>query len=377
MTVKNIMFSGVMAAILGATAAHAADPVQLISKSYADRELQSKLTAGANVAIAADNTISVDLTNYATNTAVTDAITNALAADGDVKKAIDAAVANKQEKLDNADVLSGITAAELSGYDKAVTDSAQALVDAATAQSAAGTAQAAADKAQGEVDALETVVAGKANAADVYSKAEADELLLKKADLEKVYLKTETMTTEQINEAIDKVTSGEIDLQNYYTKQAADDKFIDTTEIEGYATDAELEAVSDVANAAATKTYVDEELGKKADASVLGSYYTKTEADSAFMDSTEVDAKIETATADMASATELAGVKTTAEKGVTDAAAAKAAADAAQEDADANALAIQGLQNAGYVVGTKEAGQYLINFDATGNATYTAVTIVE
>ena len=65
MKIKNIAFTGFMAAILGATAAQAADPVQLISKTYADRELQAKLTnaanAGAGIAISTDGKISADM----------------------------------------------------------------------------------------------------------------------------------------------------------------------------------------------------------------------------------------------------------------------------------------------------------------------------
>ena len=51
----------------------------------------------------------------------------------------------------------------------------------------------------------------------------------------------------------DKATTlGGYGIADAYTKTEADDKFIDTTEIEGYATDAELAGVSNVANAADT-----------------------------------------------------------------------------------------------------------------------------
>ena len=43
----------------------------------------------------------------------------------------------------------------------------------------------------------------------------------------------------------------------------------------------------------------------------------------------------------------------------------------------ANETAIEALQGAGYVVGAKAAGSYLVNFDAQGNASYAAVEILD
>lgn len=58
-----------------------------------------------------------------------------------------------------------------------------------------------------------------------------------------------TVAIKELDEAVT-VASG--DLTNVYTKTDADAKFIDTDEITGYATDAELNDVSEVANAADT-----------------------------------------------------------------------------------------------------------------------------
>lgn len=58
-----------------------------------------------------------------------------------------------------------------------------------------------------------------------------------------------TVAIKELDEAV-AVASG--DLTNVYTKTEADAKFIDTDEITGYATDAELNTVSEVANAADT-----------------------------------------------------------------------------------------------------------------------------
>ncbi|MDW2958245.1 MAG: hypothetical protein R8M37_00310 [Alphaproteobacteria bacterium] len=78
MKVKNIMFTGFMAAILGATSANAVDAAhQLISKQYADNKLQAKLTqdanAGDNVTIT-NGRIGVNLSEYAKTTDVNSAV---------------------------------------------------------------------------------------------------------------------------------------------------------------------------------------------------------------------------------------------------------------------------------------------------------------
>lgn len=346
MKVKNIMFSGVMAAILGATAAHA-DPVQLISKTYADNNLQAKLTqannAGDNVTISEDGKIGVNLTNYATNTAVTNAITNALAADGEVTAAIDAAVANKQEKLDNAEVLSGITAEELAGYDKAVTDSAAALTNAATAQSAAETAQSAAETAQGAVDALETVVEGKAAQADLTA-------LTSRVSTNETNISANTAAIEKLNAGVE--VEGSVD---YKIKELNDS----------------LASTGDNVGALSIKVDTIDGRLETAEGEIDALQNATANLDD-FIDETEIQA--------YATTEALAGVKATAEQGVADAAAAKAAADAAkaaadeaQADADANATAIEGKVDS---IGAGKAGSYIIDFDADGKASYTQITII-
>lgn len=377
MKVKNIVFSGVMAAILGATGAHAADPIQLISKTYADNNLQSKLTqtdnAGDNVTISADGKIGVDLTNYATTGAVDTAINNAVTSDtGVIKTAIDGVQADVDaldEKI--GELPNGTTATSIVEYVDAKTTGIATNEALGQLTTRVGTAE-------GEIDVLQASLAeGGATANAIAGALKAGTDAQDAVDTLNSTLTTNDTVAKANAAAVESEVDAALELKanaaDVYTQSAADAKFIDTTEIQNYATDDELTAVSNVANAAATKTYVDEELEKKANASVLDSYYTKSEADSTFMDSTEVDAKIETATADMASATELAGVKTTAQQGVTDAAAAKAAADAAQADADANATAIQGKVDS---IGAGKAGSYIIDFDADGKASYTQITII-
>lgn len=128
MKVKNIMFSGVMAAILGATGANAA--INVASQGYVDSKVGAVETNITNNYLSKTDAAGT----YVTTQYVTENITNVL---GDETAGLVADVAK---------------------------------------------AQAAADKAQGEVDDLEEVVATKANAADVYTKEEANGLLDAKQD---------------------------------------------------------------------------------------------------------------------------------------------------------------------------------------------------
>lgn len=66
------------------------------------------------------------------------------------------------------------------------------------------------------------------------------------------YIKGEADLTAAVKKLDAAVTVASGDLSNVYTKTEADAKFIDTEEIKGYATDAELTDVSVVANAADT-----------------------------------------------------------------------------------------------------------------------------
>ncbi|MBQ7289788.1 MAG: hypothetical protein IJW84_02750 [Alphaproteobacteria bacterium] len=219
MKVKNIMFSGAMAAILGVTGANAA--VTVASQGYVDSKIQGIETNVANTYL----TQEAAADTYLTETQVSQQITNVIAAE-------DGAVA---------------------------------------------TAQAAADKAQDEVDALEEVVATKANAADVYTKTEANELLATKADVDSVYAKTQTYTQDEVkayvSQTLTDIGEGNISLEGYAKTQDVNDALAlkaDKTQV-----------ATDIANAVA---------GKANTADV----YSKTDADSTFATKTalsDVDAK--------------------------------------------------------------------------------------
>lgn len=388
MKVKNIVFSGVMAAILGATGAHAAegDQIQLISKTYADNNLQAKLTqannAGDNVTISADGKIGVNLTNYATTSAVDTAISNAVMSDnGVIKTVIDGVQAD-------VDALDGKVGELPTSGDYAAATIVEYINKKTTGiatNAALGELQTAVNTAKDDIDALElkvgndtvanqitAAIADKADKAtslsgygitDAYTKAEVDATvgtLATKDELDDVSAVADAaQTADEVSAAID----GKINGLNLGTTYAA--KSIETT-VQTNANDiATLKEIDHTKFA--EKTTVDGiDTRLQTAEGEIDALQNATANLSDFIDSTEIQA--------YATTEALAGVNTTAKQGVTDAAAAKAAADAAQADADANATAIQGKVDS---IGAGKAGSYIINFDADGNATYTAITIVE
>ena len=88
------------------------------------------------------------------------------------------------------------------------------------------------------------------------------------------YIKGEADLTAAVKKLDAAVTDASADLSNVYTKTDADAKFIDTDEIAGYATDAELTEVTNAYKAADTETlnsakaYTDAEVKELADGAV-------------------------------------------------------------------------------------------------------------
>ncbi len=142
MKVKNVVFSGFMAAILMSATGTASAAISVASQGYVDAQVDAVETSVANTYLTKEDAADT----YLTETQVTEQITNVITAE-------DGAVA---------------------------------------------AAQAAADKAQGEVDALEGVVATKANAADVYSKDEADAKFEEQAAATQKLQESKTYTDTQI-----------------------------------------------------------------------------------------------------------------------------------------------------------------------------------
>ncbi len=370
MKIKNVLFSGFAAAMFaGVCGAANAAAVSLISKEYADTNLQAKLSAGEGIAIAEDG------------------------------KTISANGLAKQADLES--VAGRVTTAET-----AITD----------------------------------LQNDKANAADVYSKTEADALLDDKADKSLVGTLPEGTDAKTVVEYINKKTEGIAtdaalgELQTTVNNTVADVQKLNgdanvegsvaskiASSLEAYRTsvaqdvidaktlqdakdyadglntamDTRMNAVEATAGAAATKTYVDEELAKKANADEV---YSKTDADAAFDASGAAADALTSAKAYTDEKDTAMDARMDAVEAVTTSAADNFAAKSYEARVEANETAIstnaqgiatnkaateknagdiKSLQEAGYVVGTKSAGSYLVNFDANGVATYAPIEILD
>ena len=204
MKVKNIVFSGVMAAILGATSANAA--VTVASQGYVDSRVDAVETNITNNYLTKDEATNT----YLTETQVTQQITN---------------VVGTSENGVLADVAANKTA-------------------------------------------IAGLQSSKANAADVYSKTDADS----------------TFATQEALNTV-KTTANAAATKSYVDTELG--KKADTTAVEAitsslsnYATTDALNAVKATADAAATKTYVDTEFAKYTTTedlnTTLNSYATTT-----------------------------------------------------------------------------------------------------
>lgn len=116
MTIKNIAFSGFMAAImLNATAANAADPIAIASKTLVTKTAESlqanidlkqdalKTSEAGRVVIDENDNISVNLSGYATSQNVTDAINAKFDGEGGV----DAKITSLETRADGVDTVLG------------------------------------------------------------------------------------------------------------------------------------------------------------------------------------------------------------------------------------------------------------------------------
>lgn len=214
MKVKNIVFSGVMAAILGATSANAA--VTVASQGYVDSKVGAVETNITNNYLTKDEATNT----YATTQYVTENVTNIL---GNETAGLVADVAA------NAEAIAGLETSK------------------------AGKTQVAED--------IANAVAGKANTADVYSKTVADSTFATQTALAGVdakfanYTTTEGLTTK----LADYTKTSELN-STFATDaelKAVDDKFANytttedlTTTLNSYATTTALKAEEDARKAA-------------------------------------------------------------------------------------------------------------------------------
>lgn len=237
MKIKNIMFTGFMAAILGATGAHAA--ISVASQAYVDQEVKDNVT---EVSFANDNTtyltgttglkgaaVALDTavkttdsyvgkipeTSEATNiVAYIQEKTSGLATDEGFEELTgrvaqnetDIGTLNAGADVENS-VLNKITTAiggltgEVTG-DKGVVKTISQTDGKITATRAEiVNADIAADAKidQSKIDGLTTDLAAKANADDVYSKTDAEAKFAEKATTLEGYGITDAYTQEQVN----------------------------------------------------------------------------------------------------------------------------------------------------------------------------------
>ena len=220
MKVKNIVFSGVMAAILGATSANAA--VTVASQGYVDSRVDAVETNITNNYLTKE-----DATNtYLTEAQVTQQITNVV---GTSENGVLADVAA------NKTAIAGLQSSKANADDVYTKTKADELL--ATK----------ADKTQVATD-IASAVAGKANTADVYSKTDADSTFATKTALGDVDAKFEDYTkTSELNSTF--ATDAEL--------KAVDDKFAKytttadlNTTLNSYATTTALKAEEDARKAA-------------------------------------------------------------------------------------------------------------------------------
>lgn len=322
MKIKNIAFSGFAAAILaGVSATDASAAINLVTQEYVTAEMDKKqntLTAGDGIKIDGD-TISaeVDLTN--TIGSLTDAEGNAIT--------VEQALAEKQDALTTEQT----TALETIAGNENLETVLNSGVSSDTVQQVADNATA--------IESLETTVAAKANAEDVYTKTESDERFLIMQDAnalganlqwdENGKLNTKGIATaagleELENKVADAVTESELEQKGYQTADQV------SSTVNTAITNLDLANTYDAKGAAdaaleAAKTYADE-----------------NDADTIYDDS------------------------------------ALAARVTANEEAIAtNTSAIKTINDANYISGNGDAGSYLVTKDGDGGVSWTAINVID
>ena len=376
MKVKNILFSGFAAAIMaGACGAADAAAVSLISKDYADTELQAKLTAGTGIAISEDGkTISADgLAKQSDLEGVSGRVTTAegkiTTLEGKVS-ANEGAIATKASQTDLDAVSAVANAAAAKTYvNEELAKKQDNLVLGDNLQWVDGKLDTKGIATSAGLEALETTVSGHTTQIGTINttlETKADKTTVA-ADIQSAVTTANGYTDSEIaklsaeggaiKELQDKVGSTSVadaiaaSLADYTTTSdmnAALDLKADKTQVA-----ADIKAVTDV-------MATDEEVSAAITALDLGNTYAAK----------SYEARVE------ANETAISNINSGAvmQSGVT-------AEVVAQVTTNKNAIAanaedIKDLQESGFVVGTKNAGSYLVNFDANGVASYAAIQVL-
>lgn len=278
MKVKNIAFSGFMAAIMLSTGSAMAAP-QIASKGYVDNK--------ANAVVETVTALETKINNadYASKTEVTNQITNAITSDGGVIKAELDKKANKTE-LDNlatkTELESKANAADLTSLTTTVNDAQtglaatktiadKAAAAAAAADTKAGNAQTTANEAKtaaltnaGEITALKTAVDGKQDklgytAEDAENKIAELNATASEADKARTY-PTAGAVMSYVDTELNKAITEGIEINTDKIKDGA----ITSVKIQdGAVTEAKLDsALADKVNGAQTSTDVADAITK-------------------------------------------------------------------------------------------------------------------
>ena len=411
MKIKNLMFSG-FAAALFASVCGAADAatVSLISKDYADTNLQAKLTAGDNITIE-EGTIS------ATGLVGTETLTTSV---NELKELINAKAAQSDMTTAQADIDAVEAAIEALQNGKA---DAQTVTDLQNAINALGDTYATDEEVSAAIAAVEEKIptvptnvsaftndAGYLVSGDLEDYAKSADVANTYATKEFVGTLPEGATATNIVGYVQEKTAGIATNENLaeLTGRVAANE----TAIANKA-DSETVATDIAAALAEAKKYADDNDANTIydDTALAGR--VKTLEDAGYQNAEQVESAVKAATSTLTSelntvSTSLSEYKTSNDEAVALKANAAdvytkgevdAAIDAIEEYDDAalvarvtanetaigtntagiadNKSAIEALQGAGYVVGTKSAGSYLVNFDAQGNASYAAVEILD
>ena len=210
---------------------------------------------------------------------------------------------------------------------------------------------------------VESALGAKEDAANKLTTATADEIEAMSSDDKATKFPSVAVAQTIANAAVTKVNEVAGDLSTLQTQVGTNTADIAEIKAAGYQTADDVSGAIETATAdLATKSEVEavstvaNAAAVKADVdAALENIYTKTEVDAAIEAIEEYD---DTALAARVTANE--GAIATNTTGIAD-----------------NKSAIESLQNAGFVAGTKTAGSYLVNFDAEGNASYAAVEILD
>ena len=210
---------------------------------------------------------------------------------------------------------------------------------------------------------VESALGAKEDSANKLTTATADEIEAMSSDDKATKFPSVAVAQTIANAAVTKVNEVAGDLSTLQTQVGTNTADIAEIKVAGYQTADDVSGAIETATAdLATKSEVEavstvaNAAAVKADVdAALENIYTKTEVDAAIEAIEEYD---DTALAARVTANE--GAIATNTTGIAD-----------------NKSAIESLQNAGFVAGTKTAGSYLVNFDAEGNASYAAVEILD